>query len=520
MRLRTKFVLAIGSIISIAFGITFYRTYLFQNDLIYEQSSRQARMLAQQILLTRKWVADHNGIFLVKQPGIEANPFLDDPEVRDASGQVYVKRNPAMVTRELSEYASLADFCKFRVTSLNPINPANAPDSFELQGLKSFESGATESLQIQVIENGRFLRYITALKVEEPCLDCHSQQGYQVGDIRGGLSLSMPMVWADKKAAANRRMLLFVATVTILLVVVAIFLLIDQLVVRRLNRLARFFAAFPKQTIPAKQLVRGDDEISNLGKNIIEHGHRLLSSQRQLEEAQEQMFQAEKLAALGRLSAGIAHDINNPLGGMRNCVKSLQEKPGDQELLSRYLALLSQGLQRIELIIRQLLNFARKEPLQYRQTVVDQIIWECLQLLEHRFKDIELQLELGLQKPLLIDVEAVKQVVVNIMMNAAQAMIDGGSLRVQTIQQGENIILSFQDNGPGIPADLLNKIFDPFFTTKEVGEGTGLGLAVCYSQVERMGGTIEVESKEGEGALFTVKLPIRMGTGQEEKGTP
>jgi signal transduction histidine kinase len=165
------------------------------------------------------------------------------------------------------------------------------------------------------------------------------------------------------------------------------------------------------------------------------------------------------------------------------------------------------------------LNFARKEPLQYRQAVVDQIIWECLQLLEHRFKNIDLQLELGLQKPLLIDAEAVKQVVVNIMMNAAQAMVDGGSLRVHTSQKGEKIFLSFHDNGPGIPADLLNKIFDPFFTTKEVGEGTGLGLAVTYSQVERMGGTIEVESTEGEGALFTVKLPVRMGTGQEEKET-
>ena len=96
MLLRTKFILLIGSIVLFSFGVTFYRTYDFQKKLIYEQTERQARMLSRQIILTRKWVSDHNGLFLVKEPGVEANPYLDEPEIHDAAGQSYVKRNPAM----------------------------------------------------------------------------------------------------------------------------------------------------------------------------------------------------------------------------------------------------------------------------------------------------------------------------------------------------------------------------------------------------------------------------------------
>ena len=131
MSLKTRFILAIGTIIALSYGILLFRTSILQHELVIGQARQQARMLHKQILLTRQWVADHHGLFVVKTDNTSANPFLDDPLIKAVDGQVYVKRNPAMVTRELSEYASKEGVCRFRVTSLKPINPANTPDDFE-----------------------------------------------------------------------------------------------------------------------------------------------------------------------------------------------------------------------------------------------------------------------------------------------------------------------------------------------------------------------------------------------------
>jgi len=521
MLLRTKFILLIGSIVVLSYGLTFYRTYVFQKDLVYEQTERQARMLSRQILLTRKWVSDHNGIFLVKQPGIVANPFLKEPEVKDSEGHFFVKRNPAMVTRELAEYAKQNEYWRFRVTSLKPVNPANAPTDYERRSLQLFEKGVPETVAVlpeQKTGQERILHYMIPLVVEQSCLECHARHGYKVGDIRGGLSLLIPLAWAEKRIAGNNRMLLFIAVSTIVLVGATIFLLFDFLVVRRLGTLSRSFTNFPEQSDAASQLAGQKDEIGWLAARFAELGTRLVQSQKDLQHTRECMFQSEKLAALGRLAAGVAHEINNPLGGMRNCVKTLQENQDDGELRRRYLELIGKGLGRIEQVVRQLLNFGRKEPLRFRKAMVDDIVRECFLLLEYRLRNVELEMALSLSEPLLVDVEALKQIVVNIGLNAVQAMPEGGRLLVESGRKADKAWICFTDTGVGIPKQLVDKIFDPFFTTKEVGEGSGLGLAVSFALAERMGGTITVQSEEKVGSRFVLELPCMENPPGPESG--
>src|SRR5210317_1371978 len=142
MRLRTKIMLLISSVVIVSFSITFYRTSSFQQELVLEQTARQARIIYKQILLTRRWVSDHNGLFFFKTDDVKANPFLKDMEILDAQGRHLVKRNPAMVTRELSEYANREGLFSYRVTTLQPINPDNAPDDFERKSLELFQQGA------------------------------------------------------------------------------------------------------------------------------------------------------------------------------------------------------------------------------------------------------------------------------------------------------------------------------------------------------------------------------------------
>jgi signal transduction histidine kinase len=508
MSLRIKFIFLIGIVVVISYGITFYRTSQFQNELVLSQAARQARMLHKQILMTRQWVADHNGLFFLRQPGVEANPFLDQPEMVDSQGRRYVKRNPAMVTRELSAYADKAGFCGYRVTTLKTINPENAPDPWERQSLLLFEQGVPEVIEFTKSNDHRTLRYIAPLPVEQSCLECHDQQGYEVGDIRGGLSVTIPVDWAYESIASNNRLLLFIATITIVIVGLAIYLLIDLLVVRRLGMLETAMENYPESKPAASQLPGGGDEIGRLAGKFNDFCQRLDTSQQQLDASRKQLFQNEKLAALGRLAAGVAHEVNNPLGGMLNCVKSMVENPDDKALHSRYLALMDKGLKRIGTIVQQLLNFGRREPLQYRAASFDELIRESFVLLEYGLKKLDVRLELGLPALYPIDSAALQQIIVNITMNAMQAMAGGGTLLVSTQREGDMALLTFTDSGPGISAENLPRIFDPFFTTKDVGEGTGLGLAVTYALVQRMQGVIEVESSPGQGSTFRVRLPL------------
>ena len=265
---------------------------------------------------------------------------------------------------------------------------------------------------------------------------------------------------------------------------------------------------YPEEKPSKENLPNGGDEIGRLSGKFNDFCERLDTSQTELDQTRKQVFQSEKLAALGRLAAGVAHEVNNPLGGMLNCVKSMGESPDDLSLQQRYRDLMEKGLKRIGSIVQQLLNFGRREPLQYRAASIDELIRESFVLLEYGLKKLDVQLDLGINNSYPIDSAALQQIIVNITMNAMQAMSREGSFAVSTSIQGDMAVLSFQDSGPGISEEHLPQIFDPFFTTKDVGEGTGLGLAVTYSLVQRMGGTILVESEPDKGTCFIVRLPL------------
>ncbi len=509
LKLQGKFIIAIGAILLCSYGLLLFNSSRIQHDLIYGQAKQQARMLHKQILLTRKWVADHHGLYVVETDTARPNPFLDSPVIYGANGQVYVKRNPAMVTRELSEYASQGNWYMFRVTSLKPINPANAPDDFERKSLLTIEQQDKKEI-ISIETNGKdhILRYIAPLTVEKPCLGCHARQGYQLGDIRGALSITIPISWADRMIAENNRSIIGYGILSIIVVSATLIWLFSTLVSRPLTKLTTSMARYPDQPVKQPEHKQIKDEIDTISDTFYDLCCRLDSSRHTLDKAKKLAFQNEKMAAFGLLTSGIAHEVNNPLGGLLNCVKALREHPDNPELLARYLPLLDKGLRRIEHTMQQLLHFGRNTPLNLKKHDVDGIIRECFELLGYRLHTVNLTLELGLQEKYCIDVEALRQTIVNIGLNAIQAMGEkGGSLHVQSRAIDNCLKISIEDNGPGIPADILDKIFDPFFTTKDVGVGTGLGLAVSYAQVEKMGGTLIAGSKEGHGAVFTITLP-------------
>lgn len=229
---------------------------------------------------------------------------------------------------------------------------------------------------------------------------------------------------------------------------------------------------------------------------------------------EEQLILTEKLAAIGHLSAGLAHEINNPLSGMLLMLKNLQKNNLTDEERKFYLNLLESGLFRIQRIIKDLLNFSRSTEIKREKASINNILEEVLELSSYLLKkeNIKIIKDLDPHLPeIFVDKEKMEQVFLNLLLNAIQAMENTLEkvLTLKTYQKNERVYISIQDSGPGIPEEFVSKIFDPFFTTKPPGKGTGLGLTVSLAIVKNHGGTIHLE-KYKEGAIFTIELPLEL----------
>jgi two-component system NtrC family sensor kinase len=231
----------------------------------------------------------------------------------------------------------------------------------------------------------------------------------------------------------------------------------------------------------------------------------------ELEAAQQQLIQAEKLASIGQLAAGVAHEINNPIGVILGFAQVLLKKTPEESALHKPLATMEREGLRCKEIVQDLLDFARQNKPHLGRVCLNDAIEAASELMPHHsnadlvqvFKNYDSSLP-----PVLGDENQLQQVFLNLLINAYQAMPDGGELHISSQANDGEVIATIADTGMGIPAEYLNRIFDPFFTTKDVGQGTGLGLSISYGLIEQHGGTIEVESKEGSGAKFVVRLPV------------
>ncbi|HSV13361.1 MAG TPA: ATP-binding protein, partial [Tepidisphaeraceae bacterium] len=269
-----------------------------------------------------------------------------------------------------------------------------------------------------------------------------------------------------------------------------------------------------------------------------------------LKRAQSQMVQSEKLAGLGQLVAGVAHEINNPLSFVNNNVAVLQRdvgaiakllkmyrqadplvQAGNAELMSEIRDLCDaididytltsideltmrsrEGLKRIQQIVKDLRDFARLDESDLHEVDLNHGVESTVNIIRGRAKSKQVLLELDLHPlpPVACFPAKVNQVIMNLLANAIDACRDGGKVTISThaLDNGDGVRVEVADTGSGIPPDVRERIFDPFFTTKKQGEGTGLGLSISYGIIQDHGGTIEVESKEGEGSRFTVTLPL------------
>jgi two-component system NtrC family sensor kinase len=244
----------------------------------------------------------------------------------------------------------------------------------------------------------------------------------------------------------------------------------------------------------------------------------------QLARSQAQLVQAEKLAAMGRLTASIAHEINNPLQGVQNCLHLILHRNLNGAKRQQYLTMAEGEVKRLIDTVQGMLDFYRPSPNQHHVTEIHQAIEDVLALASKRIERGGVRI-VRTYDPALPSINAaenqLKQVFLNLLINAVEAMPDGGDLAIQTAVSPDRewLSIAFQDQGVGLSRQAQLHLFEPFYTTKN--QGTGLGLSISYGIVEQHGGTIEVESHQGQGSRFTVKLPhSRAVSGQEGTRAP
>ena len=376
-------------------------------------------------------------------------------------------------------------------------------------GSRAIGTRLSESVYDEVLERGGTWAapafvvndwYITAY---EPIRD---PRQHVIGALYVGL-LQAPFV-ATRTATTMHFLWMMIITTVVSL---GLIYTVTMLVMRPVGRIVSMSRKVISGDMTARVGIRPPGELGFLCQAIDAMAEAVARRETELTQAaRQQVSRAEKLASIGRLAAGVAHEINNPLTGVLTFAHLLRQKPHMSEEDQQDLDLIIHETTRAAEIVRGLLDFARERPTKMEPLDLNDVVRRTVRLIANQKKFEHIVIEEVLQEGLpevCGDMNPLQQVLLNLALNACTAMPKGGRLTIRTTAGEGRVILRVADTGCGIKEELLERIFEPFFTTQPVGKGTGLGLSVTFGIVEQHNGTIEVESQEGKGSTFTISLP-------------
>ncbi len=465
------------------------------------------------------------------------NQWQDAFQIMDAIGQqdgvnrvrVFNKEGGILFSTDRAEIGRAVDkraeSCYACHAAERPLERLNLPDRTRI-----FEAG-----------DHRLLGMITAIYNEPGCSEgCHVHPPNR--QVLGVLDITLSLAKVDEEIAAITQQRVAVAGMVLLSLAAVLAVLVRRGVLRPVRELVEGTRKVAQGDLGFRIPERSQDEVGELAasfnrmtealeitqaelKGLVDTlEQRVEDRTRELRETQAQLIQTEKLVSLGRLSASIAHEINNPLSGILTYTKLISRKlraraPTPDEVLTvlQQLALVERETQRCTTIVRNLLDFARQREPSFQELQLQAVVEEALSLLANRFEIQNVRIERAFAPvpPVRADFGQLRQAVVNVLMNACEAMPSGGTIQVVmaaveepaagTAGSGTSVDLRITDQGGGIDPAHLSRIFDPFFTTKE--KGTGLGLSVVYGILEKHGGRVLVDSRLGQGTTMTLRLP-------------
>lgn len=340
-----------------------------------------------------------------------------------------------------------------------------------------------------------------------------------VGDRSLGYLLLSPYDWQIEFLNATQNVLLAAIIILIFLGSAVVLFFINR-VTQPLRQLHAAAEAVGRGDFSQRVNILSKDEFGELGhafnqmtENIELSQSKLKQTVETLKTTQSQLIQSEKLSAVGEFVAGVAHELNNPLAAVMGFSEMLKNADVGEKH-ARHLELIFKSAERCQKIVKSLLSFARRAAPERKPVGVNKLIEDVLEMIAYplRTSNVKVVTQFATKLPVVLaDGHQVQQVVLNIINNARQAIessTGSGRITITTNNDARWVRIIIADNGPGISAENLKRIFDPFFTTKEVGKGTGLGLSLCYGMIREHGGNILVNSWPGEGASFTIELPV------------
>jgi len=355
--------------------------------------------------------------------------------------------------------------------------------------------------------------YITAY---EPIRD-------PAGRIVGALYVGLPEApFAARKRTITAVVMAIVGGATLMSLVLVV--VVTQLVLRPVGRIIDMSHRVIAGDLTARVGIRPAGEMGVLCKAVDAMGEAVAERERQLKETtRQQISRSEQLAAIGRLAAGVAHEINNPLTAVLTFAHLLRDKSNMETQDRQDLELVIHETTRAAEIVRGLLDFARERPVQREALDINEVIRQTMRLVrsQKQAKQVKVIEDLAQDLPRLTgDRNQLQQVLVNLSLNACEAMPGGGSLTVRSRGEPNHVVIEVVDTGHGIKPEHVDMIFEPFFTTKAVGKGTGLGLSVSYGIVLQHRGTLEFDTEVGKGTTFRMTLPVTDAAGKQAAEEP
>ncbi|MDI6800735.1 MAG: DUF3365 domain-containing protein [Thermodesulfovibrionales bacterium] len=543
LNLSAKFIIACSLTLIVALGLSFYFIAKRQERLIMMQVENEARAIFKQIVITREWIADHGGVFVQRLPWMKPNPYLSkmgkESEVIDVKGRRFVLETPAMVTKALSKYAKDRELYWFHITSLKLTNPENAPDEFEKKALLQFEkNNVKELISIETIDKSKYLRYISPLYVEDACLKCHAYQGYQAGDVRGAISITIPLDKTFAKISTNTHTMLIAGILTVFALIVAMFFTVNKLVLTPMRRLKTSIKEFSDGNYSPSNRLKTGDEFEKICCAFSEMAHKLTNyhdylndkiheATENLETTNTKLLEANRLLRDANLKksdfiARASHELRTPLTSIKGAMdyistklsSSLNQNPDDASLSDLYVffGLIKKNSERLIRMVNDMLDIERMEmgvsELHFASVNLSYIIAEIMTSCKVNADEKSISIKTHIPDCLYIcaDEDRIRQVIVNLLSNAIKFSPEKTEVLIFAYCERSHVVVEIWDEGHGINAHQQERIFEKFYRIGNK-EGAGLGLAICKSIIDAHKGIVGVKSDGQNGNCFYFKLP-------------
>ncbi len=493
--------------ITILFSVSFANNISREKQVAEKYAFIEAKASHNKDLLYRQWAATHGGVYVAVTEETPADLYLSFIDNRDISTpeKELTLVNPAYMTRQVFEIDHEQDGIWGHITSLNPIRPENAPDEWEKQALQKFEEGEHEYWSLENTSNGEYLRYMQAMVTEKSCLKCHAQQGYELNDIRGGISVSVPMKKYDEiridhiKSEVASHALLY-------------------LVILSLSGFGfkRFRYEFHKRNMVQEKLMESENGLQIQLKEYAQLNEEYRKQNNELKLAKEKAEESDRLKST--FIQNMSHEVRTPMNAICGFSSLLKKHDISTEKIEKYSSLVQTSTHQLLNIINDLLTISSLESNEQRISKNPFSIKELLNDLQAQFSNheksediiLEYQMCLTDEWKIIGDRDKVFEVMSQLIKNAIK-FTDKGKVTFGCHRDKNQVIFFVKDSGIGIPGALKERIFDRFYqgitSDEKLYGGNGLGLSIAKALVELMHGEINVESIPDEGSVFSFSIP-------------